>query len=66
MDIGELDIVGEIGAMCLGESDVKFDEMVFVFGKGTWRACEDELYYDAILGELMNKDLIKEARKVEV
>ncbi len=44
IDIGELDISKEMGAVYLGESDVKFDETVFEFINSTWRECEDELY----------------------
>ena len=34
--------------------------------KEVWKECEDELYYDAISGELMIKELIEEARQVEM
>ncbi len=42
MDIGELDIVGEIGPVYLGEFVVKFDETVCGFISSTWREYEDE------------------------
>ena len=32
----------------------------------TWREYEDELYYDAISGELMVKELVDAARQVEM
>ncbi len=31
-----------------------------------WRECEDELYYDAISGELMIKELVDASKKVEM
>ena len=31
-----------------------------------WKEYEDELYYDAISGELMIKELVDEARQVEM
>ncbi len=34
--------------------------------KETWREYEDELYYDAVSGEPMVKDLVNAARKVEM
>ncbi len=45
---------------------MKFDEAVFELIDSTWKEYEEELYYDAISGELMDKDLVKEARKVEM
>ena len=48
------------------ESDVKCDESVFEFINSTWKDYEEELYYDAISGELMIRELVEAARKVEM
>ena len=50
----------------MSESDAKFDESVFEFVNSTWREYEEELYYDAISGELMIKELVEAARQVEM
>ena len=42
------------------------DETTFEFIKSTWKEYEDELYHDAISGKLMDEDMIREARKVEM
>ena len=42
MDINQLHVAREIGAVSMGESDVKFDESVFEFIHSTWsmkRSC---------------------------
>ncbi len=64
MDINHFDVASEIGAASVGESDVKFDEVVFVFINSAWGEYEEELYYDAISGEAMVKELVEAARKV--
>ena len=43
--------------MC--ESDAKFNEEVFEFINSAWREYEEELYYDAISGEVMIKELVE-------
>ena len=58
MDINQLHVAREIGAVSMGESDVKFDESVLEFINSTWKEYEEELYYDAISGELMTKELV--------
>ncbi len=45
---------------------MKFDESVFEFINSTWKEHEEELYYDAIPGDLMIKELVVAARKVEM
>ncbi len=50
----------------MSESDAKFDESVFEFINRTWREYEEELYYDASIGELMIKELVEAARQVEM
>ena len=52
MDINQSHVAKEIGAVSMGESDVKFDETVFEFINSTWNEYEEELYYDAILSNL--------------
>ncbi len=42
----------------MGESDVKFDEMVFEFSNSARRECEEELCYDGISGEVAIKELV--------
>jgi hypothetical protein len=66
MDICELDTAKEIGAVHLGESDVKFDETVFEFINSAWREYGEQLYYDAVCGEAMTKELVESARKVKM
>ena len=58
MAINQFHVAREIGALSVGESDVKFDETVFEFINSAWRECEEELYYDAISGEAMIKELV--------
>ncbi len=50
----------------MGESDVKFNESVLEIINSTWKEYEAELYYDAISGELMIKELVEAARKAEM
>ena len=66
MDINQLHVAREIEAVSMGESDVKFDESVFEFINSTWKEYEEKLYYDAISGELMIKELVEAPRKVEM
>ena len=66
MDINQFHVAREIGAVSMGKSDVKFDETVFDFINSAWREYEEELYYDAISGEVMIKELVEAARKVEM
>ena len=46
MDINQLHVAEEIGAVSLGESDVKF-KTVLEFSDSTWREYEQEMYYEA-------------------
>ncbi len=57
MDINQSHVAKEIGAVSMGESVVKFDELVVEFINSTWKEYEEELYYEAISGELMIKEL---------
>ncbi len=66
MYINQSHVAQEIGAVSMGESDVEFDESVFEFINSTWKEYEEELYHDAISGELMIKELVEAARKVEM
>ncbi len=52
LDFDHLDITKEIGAVSLGESDVKFNEAAFGFVNSI---CEniEEMYYEAISGEVL-------------
>ncbi len=50
----------------MGESDVKFGEAVLEFINSTWKEYDEELYFDAISGELMIKELVEAARNVEM
>ena len=45
---------------------MKFDESVFEFINSPWKEYEEELCYDAIFGELMIKEFVEAARKVEM
>ena len=62
MDISHIDVAREIGPVHMNESDSKFNEFI----TSTWREYEGELYYDAISGEVMIKELVDAARKVEM
>ena len=66
MDINQSHVAREIGAVSMSESDVKFDESVCEFINSAWKEYEEELYYDAISGEHMIKELVEAARKVEM
>ncbi len=46
MDISQSHVANEIGAVSMGESDVKFGETVFEFINRTLREYEEETYYD--------------------
>ncbi len=50
----------------MSEFDVKFDEWSYEYINSTWKEYEEELYYDAISGELMIKELVEEGREVEM
>ena len=50
----------------MNESDVKFDEWSYEFINSTWKEYEEEMYCDAISGELMIKELAEEGREVEL
>ena len=63
MDINQSHVAKEIGAVSMGESDVKFDESVFEFINSVLKEYEEELYYDAISGELMIKELVETFKK---
>ena len=43
MDINQFHVAREVGAVSVGESDVKFDETVFEFINSTWIEHEEEL-----------------------
>ena len=60
MDVSQAQVAREIGAVSMSESDVKFDEWSYEFINSTWKEYEEELYYDAISGELMIKELVEE------
>ncbi len=64
MDISQSQVTR--GAVSMSESDAKFDEFVFEFINNIWRDYEEELHYDAIFGELMIKELVEAARRVEM
>ncbi len=66
MDVNHFDDAMEIGAVSASDSDGKFDEAVFEHINSVWSECEEELYYDAISGEVMVKELVEAGRKVEV
>ncbi len=66
MDSSHTEVAREIGAAPMDESDSKFIEEVFEVINSTWREHEEELYYDAISGEVMMKELVDAARKVEM
>ena len=66
MDVSQAQVAREIGAVSMSESDVKFDEWSYEFINSTWKEYEEELYYDAISGELMIKELVEEGREVEM
>ena len=63
MDINQSHVAKEIGAVSMGDSDAKFDESAFEFISSTWKEYDEELYYDAISGEVMIKELVEAARK---
>ena len=65
-DINQSHVANEIGAVSVSESDVKFDESVFESINSAWEEYVKELYYDAISVELMIKELVEAARKVEM
>ena len=44
VDVSQVHVAREIGAVSMGESDVKFDETVFEFTNSAWRGYEEELY----------------------
>ncbi len=64
MNIDHTDILKETGVAEWRESDVKFDESVFDFISGLHEKLE-EMYYDAIPGEVLDRELIREARIAE-
>ena len=66
MDIDYTDVAREIGGVHMSESDSKFNEEVFEFINSALREYEEELYYDAILGEAVIMEVVKAARKVEM
>ena len=53
--VSQVHVAKETRAVSMGESDVKFDETMFEFANSAWREREEELYYDAISGEVMIK-----------
>ncbi len=42
----------------MDESDSNFNKEVFEFSNSTWREYEEELYYDAISGDVMINELV--------
>ncbi len=50
----------------MGESDVEFKEKVFESINSARREYEEEMYYDALRGEVMIKELVEAVRKVEM
>jgi hypothetical protein len=66
MDINQSHVAKETGAISMSESEVKFDESVLEFINSEWKEYEEELYHDAISGELMIKELVGAASKVEM
>ncbi len=66
MDNNQVHVAKESGAVSVGESDVKFNETAFEFANSAWREYEKELFYDAISGEAMIKELVEAATKVEM
>ena len=66
MDVSQARVAREIGAVSMSESDVKFDEWSYEFINSTWKEYAEELYYDAISGELMIEELVEEGREVEM
>ncbi len=66
MGINQSHVARDIGAASTGKSDVKFNEAVFEFINSNCKEHEEELYYDAISGELMIKELVEAARQVEM
>ncbi len=57
-------VIKEFGAVSGKESDAKFNEAVFEFNS----VCEgeEEMYYDATSGEVLEGDWIREGRKFEM
>ncbi len=66
MDINHIDVARETGAVHANESVSRFNEEVFEFSNSTRREYEEELYCDTISGEVMIKELVDAARKVEM
>ena len=66
MDISQSHVAKEIGAVSMSESDVKFEESMLEFINSTWKEYEEDVYYDAISGEPMIKELVEAARKIEM
>ncbi len=66
VDTSQAQVAKEIGAVSVGESDVKLDEAVFEAINSAWRECEEELHYDAMSGKVMIKELVEAARRVEM
>ncbi len=64
--IDHTDVARGIEAVHMDESDSKFNEEVLEFNNSTWREYELELYYRAIPGEVMIKEPVDAARKVEM
>ncbi len=55
VDINHFHVSREVGAVSVGESDVKFDGAVFDCIDGSWREYEEELYYEAISGKVIGQ-----------
>ncbi len=65
MDVDYLDAISEIGAVSRGESHANFNEAVFEFINIMCEEIED-MYYDAISGEVLEGERTREARKVHM
>ncbi len=61
VDTNQLHAANELAA-----APTKFKETVFEFTNSARRGCEEELYYNAMSGECMIKELVEAARKVEM
>ncbi len=51
---------------CVGQTDPKLNEELLEFIHSALREYEEEMYYDVISGEMMTKELVEAARKVEM
>ncbi len=66
ISISHFGVAAEIGAAHMCESDSKLNEEAFEFINSARRVCEEELYLEAISGEVMIKELVEVVRQVEM